>query len=61
MDIMTHKIISATLFLLGIFWVLFNIFSSWGTVCFDMLNSYATIGILMTDMFWINFVKPDIH
>ena len=58
MDKYLYKLVSVYLFLIGIAWVLYTIFSSFGTQCFDIFNAYVTIIVLLLDIVWINFIIP---
>jgi len=58
MDPFVHKLVSVSLFLLGLAWVIFTIFSSFGSECFNMLYAYITIFTLLIDSIWNNFIKP---
>jgi len=57
MNTFTYNLISAVLLLASILWVVYIIISSWGTKCFNLFDSYATIIILLLEIIWGNFIK----
>ena len=50
------NLVSVILFLVGLFWVVYSIFSTFGTKCFDMVKAYLTIIILLLNVVWNNFI-----
>tara|TARA_Y100000031_G_C8145109_1_gene349552 strand:- start:38 stop:226 length:189 start_codon:yes stop_codon:yes gene_type:complete len=57
MNRFTYNLISAILLLTSILWVVYIVVSSWGTKCFNLFDSYATIIILLLEIIWSNFIK----
>ncbi|OGY48252.1 MAG: hypothetical protein A3D39_00105 [Candidatus Buchananbacteria bacterium RIFCSPHIGHO2_02_FULL_39_17] len=53
-----YKLIWTYSFFISLAWTIYTIFSSWGTNCFDMKNSYITIIVLLFELIWSNFIKP---
>lgn len=58
MEKYTYNIIGTSSFLISLAWTIYTIFSSWGTSCFNMQNSYITIIVLLFEIIWSNFIKP---
>ena len=52
-----YNIVSVILLLLSIFWTIYAIFSTWGTLCFNMFKAYVTISVLITKIIWDSLVK----
>jgi len=52
-----YSLVSVILFFVSLMWVVYSIFSTFRTECFDMFKAYVTITVLLTDMIWSNFVR----
>lgn len=57
MNKFTYDFISAILLFVSIFWVVFLVISSFGTKCFNLFDSYATIIVMLIEIIWSNFIK----
>ena len=57
MERFTYNLVSAILLLASILWVVYLIAASWGTQCFNLFDSYATIIIMLVEIVWSNFIK----
>jgi hypothetical protein len=55
-----YNLISVILFWVSLGWVIYNIFLSWETPCFDLTKTYLTIIILLVSNVWNYFVRPTI-
>ena len=52
-----YNLVSAILLLTSILWVVYLVVASWGTRCFNLFDSYATIIIMLLEIIWSNFIK----
>ncbi len=57
MDKFTYKLVSSILLITSILWVVYLIVSTWGTSCFNLFDSYATIIIMLIEIIWSNLIK----
>ena len=57
MNRFTYNFISVILLMASILWVVYLIVSSFGTECFNLFDSYATIIVMLTEIIWSNFIK----
>jgi len=56
MEEVTFKVVSVYLIMLSILWIIYSIFNSWGTVCFNMSNAYITITVYGIELIWNNII-----
>lgn len=57
MDRFTYNLVSVILLIASILWVVYLVISSWGTECFNLFDSYATIIVMLLQIIWSNFIK----
>tara|TARA_Y100000310_G_C20285605_1_gene624721 strand:+ start:79 stop:276 length:198 start_codon:yes stop_codon:yes gene_type:complete len=53
-----YNLISVILFWVSLGWVVYTIFSSWQTTCFDLTKTYFTVIILLASNIWNGFIRP---
>jgi len=57
MEKYTYNLVWVFGFFLSLSWTVYTLFSSWGTQCFSLFKTYATISILLLNLIWSNFIK----
>jgi len=56
-DEFIYSLVSAVLLFMSISWLIYTLFSNYGSQCFDVFKTYVTLIVMVLDIIWNNLVK----